>query len=174
MFLSVYFDFEFTFKDLSFLPTLGIVDLEADPDTRLFGTLSPLKNESGLSIYSTGISLYGIDFYNPDLHISIEESLLDLMMNSEKLSYQDGPDYLRNNFLHAYAKNDTLVVNLDWMEEDSSQALVPIESIFSDGRNFELRSKDSRFTFLEKDWFISNAGRIRYDSAFSIGFRFSC
>ena len=158
------FDFDFVFHDISFLQKLNIVNVYATPEAHLWGKISPYKSQTFINFDADTLDLFGVNWIYPDFYIESAEKEIFLEMLSNSINLNKGPGYFPDNTLSTYVKQDTLILFFDWMQGDSSSGNINLQTVFIDSLIFELTSKDSKFTFLDKDWHIGDKGKLAYNN----------
>jgi len=158
------FNFHFTFHDLSFLQILNIVDVRTTPESQVFGKISPNTENTNMNFFADSLYLFGVHWSEPEIHAesSTENILIEILSHS--ISYKDGPSYFNENELISIIENDTMELSFNWLQSDTSNGDLNIQAVFIDSTNFEVTSQNSGFTFLEKDWTISDEGKILFNT----------
>jgi hypothetical protein len=157
------FNFHFTFHDVSFLQKLEIIDIRTTPESYLFGKISPAKEKTNMNFISDSLYLFGVQWEEPEVHMESTKKDILIEILSQSIQYKNGPTYFQENELASIITKDTLDIGFNWLQTDSSRGELNLETVFLDSNSFIASSRNSRFTFLEKDWFIANKGTVKFD-----------
>lgn len=160
------FEYNFVFHDISFLQELGIFDIDLTPESQLFGKISPNTHGTSVNLLSDSLYLFGIQWESPALHLEAIKGEISLDLVSETIHFKKGPTYFQENVLSSKIGKDTIDFNFNWLQIDDERGEFNLQAVFSDSLRFEITSKDSRFSFLEKNWVISDLGKIHFDSSY--------
>lgn len=160
------FKYNFVFHDISFLQDLNIFDIDLTPGSELYGNISPSTQNTNVNLLSDSLYLLGIQWKSPELHLVANSEEISIDLVSETINYKDGPSYFQENVLSSKIIEDTINLSFDWLQMDESRGVFNLQALFTDSLHFEVSSKDSRFSFLEKEWVIGDLGKIRYDSSY--------
>jgi hypothetical protein len=158
------FNFHFTFHDLSFLQILNIVDIRTTPESSVFGKVSPTTENTNMNFFSDSLYLFGVQWVEPEIHVESTKENILIEVISQSINYKEGPSYFQENELMSIIENDSMETSFVWLQSDTSNGDINIQTVFIDSTSFEITSRNSGFTFLEKDWTIANNGKILFDS----------
>jgi len=158
------FNFEFVFQDMSFLQSLNIIDIDLSPESQLYGKVSPIKNQSYLNFNSEQFNIKGFTLHYPELFIESNGEDIFLELLYDHVHYLDGPKYFKENEFISVAKNDTINFDFTWSQGNNTRGEINLQSVFFSENELKVSSNGSRFTFLEKNWVISDSGMVSADS----------